>query len=724
MSADEPGLFSRDAIMGGWSARHATTLLFAIESRTAKLVASRQRAVPIVLSQRAAREREHEFLEALAQGRDPAARVSIQDLERHAPEWAELVPHDPAMRAGLAHLLGGKYPIPAAATPRLRMALGLDAGAVREAYQRRYGSSLDDIFAPRVRLVDRLRWATSGIAAWLDGLPVFWLAFVLTLIIGAVNLALPIAVAGVGALPGIAMIVILGVINLVTIVAMVEVVTRSGAIRHGNAFIGTVVADYLGGTASALLSALLTAFSFGILLIFYVGISTTLADATGLPAALWMLVLFGVGLYFLTRGSLNATVASAIVITAVNVALLLALSAMAFSEFRIEHLTYVNLPWSEGNTFAPILLGALVGVILDIYAAHILVAIFGKMLLDRDPGGRSVVRGHAAGIGFAMLLNVVWVLAVSGAIAPEVLARQTSTVVVPLADVVGPQVRVLGAIFVILSMGLGLIQFSLALFNLARERVGERFAWAGSRGRFFLSLAPVVAVLVVAEWMVLTGTGSFTGILGFLGVMVHSLMSGIFPMLLVVASRRKGELLPGVSYHALGHPLIVGVVYLLSVANLFVHGLVIWDEPLLQAGGLLVGVVMLVVTALMVRRGAFASRVVVELRRDPRDDGRTMVAVTSGGRPMDAVIHLDPATQGAIGIDLPAGRAKEMKVWGYAITPEGTSARHAALVTVGEGTAKREFDLGVSDAGIVLPIGGGPLRVTIVPTTAANTLDA
>ena len=32
-----------------------------------------------------------------------------------------------------------------------------------------------------------------------------------------------------------------------------------------------------------------------------------------------MLALFGVGLYFLTRGSLNATVASASVITAINV---------------------------------------------------------------------------------------------------------------------------------------------------------------------------------------------------------------------------------------------------------------------------------------------------------------------------------------------------------------------------------------------------------------------
>ena len=64
-------------------------------------------------------------------------------------------------------------------------------------------------------------------------------------------------------------------------------------------------------------------------------------------------------------------------------------------------------------------------------------------------------------------------------------------------------------------------------------------------------LDPVAeAVLLVAEWMVLTDTGSFAGLLGFLGVMVHSLMRGIFPVLLLAAllgycARRSGEMMAG-----------------------------------------------------------------------------------------------------------------------------------------------------------------------------------
>jgi amino acid permease len=719
MTSGDSALFSRDELVGGPSARRATTLLFAIENRTAYLLARAPQAVPIVLSERAAKERERAFLEALAQGRDVRIRPTVQDLERYAPDWADLVADDLGMRAGVAHLLGAKYAFTHQAVPGLRSALGLDTEAVQQAHQRLYGTPLATIYGPRVRLGDRLRWAASRLSGRLDALPAFWLAFLVTLIIGAVNLALPIAVAGVGALPGIALIMVFGIVNMVTVAAMVEVVTRSGSIRYGGAFIGTVAADYLGSASSAILSVVLTAFSFGLLLIMYIGISTTLADATGLPSAAWMILLFLVGLFFLTRGSLNATVASTVVITTINVGLLLVLSALAFSHLRLENLAYVNLPWSAAGAFDPLLLGALVGVVLDIYAAHILVAIFGRMLLERDPGGRSVVRGHAAGIGFAMLLNIIWVAAVSGAIAPEVLAGQTTTVLVPLAAEVGPVVRVLGAVFVILSMGLGLIQFSLALFNLARERIGQREVWGGSRGRFLVSLLPVIGVLLVAEWMVLTDTGSFAGLLGFLGVMVHSLMSGIFPVLLLAASRRKGELVPGVSYRALGHPLVIGGIYLLFLANLFLHGLVIWEDPLVRVGGVLMGLLILVMTAAMLRRGAFAPRIVVELREDRRRGGRSLVAVTADGQPAAADVQLrgadgerqsqsttddlpDFATLRSIGIALPPGRARELKVWVHTLSPEGTSESLPVVVAVYDGDEQRDVDLGRSGGQAVL----------------------
>jgi amino acid permease len=731
MGSDASAMFTRDELLGGLSARRATTALFAIENRTAHLMATAPQAVPIVLSERAATARERAFLEAVAQGRDLPISPTIQDLERHASDWRDLVPEDSSLRAGVARILGSKYTFTHATTPRLRTALGLDTDAVGEAYQRLFGSAIETIYVPQVGPADRVRWTASRLAGRLDALPAFWIAFFVTLIIGAVNLALPIAVAGVGAIPGVVLIVALGLVNLVTVAAMVEVVTRSGSIRYGNAFIGTVVADYLGGASSAILSIVLAAFSFGLLLIMYIGISTTLADATALPAPAWMIVLFGVGLFFLSRGSLNATMASAIVITLVNIGLLGALTVLAFTHLDPENLAYVNLPWTEGGSFSPIVIGALVGVILDIYAAHVLVAIFGKTLLERDPGGRSVLRGHATGIGFAMVLNIAWVLAVCGAIAPEVLAAEPTTALVPLAEEVGPEVRVLGAIFVVLSMGLGLIQFSLALFNLARERLGQGLSWIGTRGRFVLALAPVIAVLLVAEWMVLTGTGSFAGILGFLGVMVHSLMSGIFPMLLLVASRRKGELMPGISYRALGHPVVVGGVVLLFFGSLVLHGVAIWEHPLQRLGGVGMALAVGALTISLVRRGAFAPRAVVELRADRRPDERSRVNLTVAGSAVAAgVVVADetgdrtmtgtgvalptPGMVRSIELELPAGPAREVKVWTHSISADGISEPAPARLAIVDGPDRREVDLAVTGGQAVMPVrGDGPVHLVV-----------
>ena len=106
-----------------------------------------------------------------------------------------------------------------------------------------------------------------------------------TLIIGGVTLAVPIAAASIGAIPSIILIVIFCLVSMVTIAAMAESVTRSGGIRYGNAFIGRVVGDFLGQGSSVLLTVVLTVFSFGLLLIFYIGIASTLEGSTGLPAA-------------------------------------------------------------------------------------------------------------------------------------------------------------------------------------------------------------------------------------------------------------------------------------------------------------------------------------------------------------------------------------------------------------------------------------------------------
>ncbi len=598
-------------------------------------------------------------------------------------------------------------------------------------YQRLYGQPLSSIYAPEITFLDRVRWAWTDVAKHLDALPPFWIACALTLIIGGVTLALPIAAAGIGALPSIVLIIFFGLISVVTISAMAETVTRSGGIRYGNVFIGRLVADYLGNTSSSIVSIVLTAFSFGLLLVFYLGIATTLEDATGLPTEGWMVLLFLVSLYFLSRGSLNSTLAVSIVITVVILSLLLILSLLAFTHLNLDNLLYVNLPLLNNQPFNPSLWSAIIGVILGTFSAHILVVVFGKLNLQRDPSGRSLTRGHAAGICFATVINCIWVLAVNGAIPPQVLANQSGTALVPLTTLLGPAAGVLGAVFVVLSMGLGLITFSLALFNLARERLTSQRAKAlGPRGRFLISLSPVLVVFLVAEGLFISGRGSYTGLLGLLGVLVDSLMAGIFPVLLLVASRRKGELVPEVIHRRLGHPVLLAGVYLLYLLILLFHGLVIWQNPAQRALGIFVGLLMLGVTINLIRQGGFAPRLVLELREDQRQHGRSLFAITAGGQPLTTDVWLsygdsEQHVQAASGevtdfpslrnatFHLPAVAARELKVWAHQITPEESAQGLPALLNVHGDSHKQEFDLKQSGGQVVLPMTGEACRLEV-----------
>jgi hypothetical protein len=72
--------------------------------------------------------------------------------------------------------------------------------------------------------------------------------------------------------------------------------------------------------------------------------------------------------------------------------------------------------------------------------------------------------------------------------------------------------------------------------------------------RVVLSLSPVALVFLVTEWLLLHGDASFAGALSFIGVVTVSVLAGMYPMLLLVASRRTGAYSPGLVFRVLSSP--------------------------------------------------------------------------------------------------------------------------------------------------------------------------
>jgi amino acid permease len=963
----------RDQVLAGLPARRANTLLFLIESRTAHLVARSRQAMEWFLTEEAAQERELAFLEAFSLGQDPPLRPTIQDLERHASSWAELVAKNPRVQAAVAHLLGRKYEFTRAAVPDLRAALGLDEPAVKDAYQRLYHEPLETIYAERPGFSDRVRWAWSSLSKRLETLPPFWTAYSLTLTetVGATILALPIALAAIGPLPGLAILVVFGLVNMCTVAFLAEAISRSGAMRYGSTFFGRLASDYLGRGGAMVVTASVFVLCLLVLPVFYTGFAGTLHNATSVPSAVWVALLFVVGLYYLRKQTLNSTIASALVIGAACIALVVALSLLGFAHANSHNLLYERVPFVNGRPFQSAIVALIFGVILTAYFGHMSVALCGQLVLRRDPSGRSLIRGCAAAQATAILLYCVFVLAVNGAVAPHVLSHDTGTALGPLASAVGPAAKILGSVFVILGLGLGSVTFSLALFGVVTERLPSaspavlalprrsarllfarrprprssdalqlsltylgldagqpRFrldAWRGGeverfevtgpgqgklltasgaqeflarfpelqedgselqlevseadersvrlritsslklayiggwdvaglgladvvalpeseaeligwinrrgavslpevaehtggdaeaaralvaplvnrgvvaetsaageprytvrmgprrggrlpaeiwqalapteaddshalapppgttrrlrtrllgrRGRFAIATAPVAASFVAAEWMALTGSGSFAGFLEFVGTIVCSLLAGIFPPLLIVASRHKGEHVPAAVIRRLASPILLGAIYLLFLAGVFLHGLVIWNDPFRRTAALLAGVGMVAMTVIMIRRGSFASRANIELR-DARGEAGSTFSVTADGRAAESEVLVESAegeqlltaSQGTIpafatlrrvlfrgrGHDSKETVPSQLKVLVHRVSSEQDSQPVPAHLEVHLGEQARQYHLDPSSGQVVLPITGAPWSVEIKPHSDFN----
>ena len=952
-------LLTRDEVLGGLPARRAAALLFLIESRTAHLVDRARHAMDRFRTEEADRERELAYVEAFALGREPPLKPTIQDLERFAPQWADLVPENPRLRAAVAHTMGHKYDLVASAVTQLRDALGMDTDAVRDAYQRLYKTPLESIYATRPSLRTRLRWAWSAATGKLESLPPFWTAFALTLTetVGAGVLALPIALAGVGPVPGIVMLVVFGLVNVLTVAWLAETASRTANIRYGGAYFGRMVTQYLGVAGAFLLTIALVTIAVVMSIAYAIGFATTLSSVSGLASPVWVAILFVVVAWIVSRDSMSSTVASALAIGAVNMSLVIALAALGIAHVSSGNLTHVQVPGLGDTPFELGFLGLIFGVILSSYFGHTSVGNCAAVVLQRDPSGRALIWGVAAAQVTAIAIYSTWILGANGAVSPEVMEREAGTALQPLADVAGPAVHIFGTVFVVLAMGMGAIHMATCLINAVRERLPHRVrpvvllpresgrivlvprgrsegrgprivltylgldgdrpkvraqarasgrvqrvdetvtdtwdvlgsfdrlpdsvlegreltvrvvsadgdqarlevisnmqaayegdwsspgidlaglldpdpdgdpdadllrwmlrqgqvtleeaaAWSGASeetmserlrslvdrgavrtvarngetlyrasvarrrarqvsplldraidrvpargrgstgeavrdagrravgfllgdiGRRIIEFAPLLLVVTITEWLVLTDRASFAQTLSFCGVIAVPIFAGIFPCLLIVSSRRKGDIAPGVVSRVLGWPALIATVYVLFLLGILLHGLFIWDQPMERAAAIVATVILVVVTALAIRRGAFASRTVLMLRDDRRRGEGPALEIVSGGMRAEADIRLEYldgtrelrasavapiALESLRGVTttLPSDRVADVKVWAKRVTPDGTVESLPARLWVGGGDNGQEIDLRLAGGTVVLAAGGSPGELSI-----------
>jgi amino acid permease len=953
-------LFSRDEILAGHPGRQAHRALFLIESRAAHLAAHSRQAMELISSPTATKERDLAFLEAFTLGHDPPLKPTIHDLERFAARWSDLAPESPRVRAALAHVLGEKYRFTRRAVPGIRAALGLDTPEVGTAYQRLYGAPLDRIYALRPSLLHLPGWIGVHISRWVESLPSFWTAYSLSVTetIGTSILALPIVVATLGPVPGLVVLLLIGMMTTLTLVSISEAVARSGSVRYGDAYFGRIVARYLGAPGALLVSGTLALFVLVFLVALYAGVGATLSSAISLPPAAGAALLFGCVFFLLTRPSLIATVSSALVTGAVSIALILLMAVFALPHLSLANLEYTDVPFVNGHAFHASILQLTFGVGLAAYFGHVSVGNCARAVLREDASARSLIWGGIAAQLTAIIVYAVWVIAVNGAVPRQQLAGLAGTAISPLAHVAGAAVLILGAGYVIIGLGISAVHYSFGLRNLAREWIPVRsdtvlalaigrgrllfgsphvgcsadlaylglqdghpafrievqtatgtrradvvvdgrcslraetarllsdargavdayfdvldadetlarvrvnaaappaydgdwvadaagpgevlelperergllrwimrrgsatFAEIGGQlelsdtdtrallqsmvrqgalrevpgaegpsyrpriarkresrlaadiwdavgmetaspatgarspagpsilwharmrlltegGRTWLALAPVAAVFAIAEWLIVAGRSSFAAPLDFVGVITVSILAGVLPVLLLVASRRRGEYVPGLVFRVLGYPPVAAAIYLVFLANLLAHGFVLWKDPLERACALAAAALVVAVTLWVVRRGAFRRRTVVELRADP-GGSEAVFSVVASGRPLSTQVTLNHGgqsrtIQAATGtvtdledlryliLELPVHDTAELEVWGHRVTELGTSEPLAGTVELRRGEEVQHYDLQAAGGRVMAAVPDGRWVLTLTLPVESRT---
>jgi hypothetical protein len=688
-------MFSRDELLGGLPARRASTILFAIEATAARLVAASRINRATYVGERTSAEREQAFLQALSRGKELPRSPTIFELERFAAGWADLVPEAPDVRAAIGRLIGQKYRFRRSDVAGLRAALGFDDSGVAAAFERLHGKPIDSIYTDRLPMRQRLRWRLSALAGRFDRLPPVWIAYFLALTeaLGEGFLSLPLALAGLGPLPGVLLLIGFGVINLITVGAMTEAVIRNGSMRYGTSYISRLVSQLLGRVPASTLGVIFAVDGVIAFWFYFLGFGSVLAGGTGIPMGVWLVVLLLINVVILRNETLDDTIASAVVIGTTTLILAVAITAIALLNVNPANVAYINVPLLNGRPLEAATVGLVFGVILMAFFGHTSAANSAKLLLTLEPSGRALMRGNLAAMVTVIAVYCVASVAILGVLGPTPLTNTTGTALTPLADSLGPVVSFLCLAYTLLAIGIGSLYVTLGTYNQVVELLPRnadhgivgRIA-STRRGRAILGFAPAVLVCLALEVVVYLGVDDFAGAISLGGTLTVPIITGIFPMLLVWAARRKGEYVPAGLIRLLGHRITIVTILAIYLVAVLAH-VFIWQHPIERIAALVATLIGLGLIAWVLRNGSLRPRAVVELRVDQRTH-RTTYSVTTAGESvvLDGPVPISDRHDVAATVAVPAGAWRELRVWPHEVSASGWSTGLAAQLRVnGEG---------------------------------------
>jgi hypothetical protein len=139
-------------------------------------------------------------------------------------------------------------------------------------------------------------------------------------------------------------------------------------------------------------------------------------------------------------------------------------------------------------------------------------------------------------------------------------------------------------------------------------------ALASSVGRATISSLPTAALAAAAAALILAGTASVAGPIRIVGIIAFATISGVLPPMLVLAARRRSDVVTTPS-RLLAGPELMSVTGVAAIAAVILCATVLWSDPAERALAAAAAVVAPVSLILAARYGAFRPIAVLELRQ-------------------------------------------------------------------------------------------------------------
>ena len=237
----------------------------------------------------------------------------------------------------------------------------------------------------------------------------------------------------------------------------------------------------------------------------------------------------------------------------------------------------------------PAILQLVFGVIIVSYFGHTSAANASKLLLGRDPSGRVPAVGQHRGArdGHRPVLPDRGRVR-RRARRPEPLIETRGTAITPLAErsarsstssarSTSSWPSVSGRCT---ARSASTTRSSSTCRAPASGGTGPRSLCSTRSGPLLAGIAPTALAFLILEYLLFTDQDWFARTGRAVGVLTVPLLGGIFPMLLVLAARRRGEYVPGSVIGVIGHPVTVPRWCApSSSAAIVLHALVIWTDP-------------------------------------------------------------------------------------------------------------------------------------------------